>query len=299
VGLRTEAEGTGKGFWCRAINHLYGIHAMQVQNSEHVIGKHNPHLEKLLRLTADEALFAQSPLHRNALYNLITEQDITIEPKFVNAYKADNYLNIDIISNAEHFLPVSGFARRFFVPKVSDEHANDHKYFEAISRQLHDGGYEALLYHLLYEVDVRDFNVRAVPKTAQLAEQVAFSRKGIDLLVETACHMAVVPCQNKLNPGFSTTSGYESRSGFDYFIDHHADRDLQRLGALRAKRALANHWGCVTGPAARTQQQGSRLTGISWPSLAELRAKFEAKYGPQQWMTKAEQWSAEVEQATM
>ena len=58
VGLQTVEEGTGKGVWCGSINYLYGNHAMEVQNPEHVIGKHNPHLEKLLRLTADEALFA-------------------------------------------------------------------------------------------------------------------------------------------------------------------------------------------------------------------------------------------------
>ena len=46
---------------------------MQVQKPEHVIGKHNKHLENLLRLTADEALFARDPRHRNALYDLITE----------------------------------------------------------------------------------------------------------------------------------------------------------------------------------------------------------------------------------
>ena len=119
VGLQTEVEGTGKGFWCRNINRLYGNHAMEVQNPEHVIGKHNTHLESLLRLTADEALFAPDPNHRNALYNLITEPHITIEPKFVDAYAAKNYLNLDVISNAAHFLPVSGSARRFFVPTVS------------------------------------------------------------------------------------------------------------------------------------------------------------------------------------
>ena len=49
VALRTEAEGSGKGFWCRTLNHLYGGHALQVLNSEHVTGKHNAHLETLLR----------------------------------------------------------------------------------------------------------------------------------------------------------------------------------------------------------------------------------------------------------
>ena len=200
VALRTEAEGTGKGFWCRTINHLYGGHALQVLNSEHVTGKHNAHLETLLRLTADEALFALNPHHRNALYSLITEPDLTIEPKFIGAYSAPNHLNIDIISNQEHYVPVSGTARRFFVPSVSEDRAGDHQYFQAITAQLNDGGFEALLYHLLHEIDVTDFNVRAVPKTAALAEQAAYSRKGVDLLVEKACNEGQVPCSHSAWP---------------------------------------------------------------------------------------------------
>jgi hypothetical protein len=183
VGLQTKKEGTGKGLWSRAFNRLLGTHAMEIQKPEHVVGKHNRHLETMLRITADEALFALSPLHRNALYNSITEPRITIEPKFIDAYPADNHLNIDIISNSDHFRPVSGSARRFFVPTVSQDKESNHEYFAAILKQLSDGGYEALLYHLLYEVDIRGFNVRAVPKTAALAEQAAYSRKGVDLLV--------------------------------------------------------------------------------------------------------------------
>jgi hypothetical protein len=288
VGLQTETEGTGKGFWCRGLNHLYGNHAMEVQNSTHVIGKHNTHLETLLKLTADEALFAPDPHHRNALYNIITEDTITIEPKFVDAYSARNYNNIDVISNASHFVPVSGSARRFFIPTVSSDRANDHAYFGKIRAELHDGGYEALLYHLLHEIDLRDFNVRAVPKTAALAEQAAYSRKGVDLLVEIACHDAVVPCQNGSRAGVSLCPDVERsyqpvRHGFDWYIDHHPDHDLSRLGSLKVKRRLAKEWNCLTGSAAREYVDGVQKHVVRWPALAELRAKFEAKYGKQQW----------------
>jgi len=98
------------------MRHLLGNHAMQVLNPAHVIGKHNPHLETLLRLTADEALFVGNPEHRNALFGLITEKDLTIEPKFCGIYTADNYLNITLTTNLEHFAPISGTARRFFIP---------------------------------------------------------------------------------------------------------------------------------------------------------------------------------------
>ena len=288
LALQTAAEGTGKGFYCRTLNHLYGQHAMQVRNPEHVTGKHNPHLESLLRLTADEALFAGDPRHRNALYNLITEPHITVEPKFVNAYNTNNFLNIDTISNADHFIPVSGTARRFFAPRVSAERASDHAYFGKIDDQLiNEGGYAALLSHFLYEIDVRDFNVRAVPKTAALAEQAAYSRKGIDLLVEQACSEAIVPCPQPGHPQVSDCSGDR---GFDWFIEHHNDKELAYMGPLMVKRRLVNEWGCITGKAARKQTAGVRQNGIVWPPLQELRARFEEKHGTQEWLRTAYDW---------
>jgi hypothetical protein len=284
VALHTEEEGTGKGFWCRGLNHLYGIHAMEVQKPEHVTGKHNKHLEVLLRLTADEALFARDPRHRNALYSLITEPTNTIEPKFVDVYSAPNYANVDIISNAKHFIPVGGTARRFFVPSMSPDRANDHDYFRKIQDELDDGGYEALLYHLLFEIDISDFNVRDVPKTHALAEQAAYSRNGVELLVETACNEARVPSQHTRWPGFSDCSGYGERHGFDYLVDHHVDHELSRLGALAVKRRLKMEWGCQTGKATRRQFGRHQTHGILWPPLLELRARFEAKFGKQRWL---------------
>jgi hypothetical protein len=173
---------------------------------------------------------------------------------------------------------------------VSKEKANDHDYFRAILKQLHDGGYEALLYHLLREVDIRDFNVRDVPRTAALREQAAFSRRGVDLLVEQACNEARVPCQHDDVPGFSITTGYEDQEGFDYFIDRHGDREISNMRSLKVKRQLVKHWGCLTGEAARTQRAGIRDRGVMWPPLSDLRAKFTAKYGPQTWMTAATEW---------
>lgn len=297
VALQTEEEGSGKGYWCRMLNRLYGNHAMHVQNPEHVIGKFNPHLETLLRLTADEALFVGDPRHRNALYYLITEPTITIEHKFAGKYEADNYLNLDIISNARHFIPVSGTARRFFAPIVSPERASDHAYFAKIDDQLRNGGHEALLYHLLHEVDIRDFNVRAVPKTAALAEQAAYSRKGVDLLVEIACNSARVPCSYyRSHPDFSPVGGYDDRRGFDYFIDHNVDRHLSGMGALMVKRRLKADWSCVTGHEARRTVGKFQHSGLVWPPLMELRAKFEKKFGKQEWREDETQWKADPEE---
>ena len=289
LALQTKEEGSGKGFWCKHLNRLYGVHAMEVTNSQHVVGKHNAHLETLLRLTADEALFALNHEHRNSLFTLITEPRITVEPKFVGAYSAENYVNVDILSNADHFIPVSGTARRFFVPTVSTDRVGDLEYFAGIDAELNAGGYEALLWHLLHEIDIRDFNVRAVPKTAALREQAAYSRRGSICWSSTRAiqDRSRVRAGTRISP---TAAHTEKREGFDYFIDHHSDPELKRLGSLAVKRRLANEWGCRTGKEARKQIGNARYYGVVWPPLAELRAKFVEKFGPQDWLVDMTEW---------
>ena len=44
-------------------------------------------------------------------------------------------------------------------------------YFAGLQAELDNGGYEALLYHLLHEVDLDGFNVREVPQTEALRQQ--------------------------------------------------------------------------------------------------------------------------------
>jgi len=291
VALRTDAEGAGKGIWCNTLGHLYGSHYMQINKPEHVIGKFNPHLEILLKLCADEAIFAGDPRHRNTLFNLITEPTLTIEPKNINVYSAPNFLNSDILSNAKRFVPPS--KRRLFVPTVSENRVDDLEYFNAIKKQqLNDGGAEALLYHLLYEVDLRHFDVRKVPKTAGLLEQIELSRKGLDGLVEKICNEAAVPCPHPEWPGFSVSTGYEERAGFDFFIANHHDRELRDLGPLKVKRELRKNWECQSGDDAQRRDGDKLIRGIKWPRLQELRELFVSRHGPQDWLhSEITEWS--------
>ena len=117
--LRGDEEGTGKGFFARHYGMLFAEHFMQLNNPEHVIGKFNPHLQNLLLLNADEALFVGDPRHRNALWGLTTEPTITIEPKHFPAYKARNFLNHIITTNAKHAVEVTRTARRIFALDVA------------------------------------------------------------------------------------------------------------------------------------------------------------------------------------
>ena len=54
---------------------------------------------------------------------------------------------------------------------MGDAHKQDHVYFAAIDAEMAAGGREALLYHLLFEVDCSKVNLRQIPHTAALLEQ--------------------------------------------------------------------------------------------------------------------------------
>jgi hypothetical protein len=303
LGLRTEQEGCGKGFYEHTMGHLLGNHAMQVSNPKHIVGAFNPHLESLLRLTADEALFVGSHEHRNALFGLITEAKLTIEPKGLGVYQADSFLNLSITSNAAHFLPVSGTARRFMIPTVSTAHMQDFAYFNAIKDQLDHGGYEALLYHLLNEVDLTSFNVRLVPNTAGLREQRDQSLPPLEAwwceLLETgtitggdpaAPHRAVCNSyqrQIEIDGGYSSNIRHVAQHGLydqarlveprlrNHFNDHKLGGFLREMGCDNTKKVL-------------------RRQGWSFPPLLECRAKWEVRYPGWKWRdTEIAEWQAE------
>ena len=69
--------------------------------------------------------------------------------------------------------------RRFFVLNVSDKRRKDLPYFGAITDQLNQGGYEAMLHDLL-ELDLQRFNIRRVPETEALREQKIRSMDPMD-----------------------------------------------------------------------------------------------------------------------
>ena len=280
--LRSKAEGTGKGFFEKHVHSkLLGEAYMQVTNPDHVIGKHNEHLETNLVLCADEALFAGDPRHRNALYSLITEPMIAVEPKFIGTYSAPNFVNVDLLSNMDHVVFVGPTARRLFIPTVAEDRVGDLEYFGKIEAQLQDYGYEALLYHLQHEIDLRDFDVRKVPKTEGLAEQARYSRKGVDALVESVCNDARVPCEIGGAAGCSRTGDQTEQGTLDYLLANSKDRELQK--PLTVKRRLCSDWGCKSGDAARIWNGSRHVACLQWPALADLRELFVKHHGPQIW----------------
>jgi hypothetical protein len=304
LGLRTEAEGCGKGFYENSMGHLLGHHAMVITNPKHIVGAFNPHLETLLRMTADEALFAGSHDHRNALFSLITEPKLTIEPKGCGVYQADNFLNISVLSNAKHFLPISGTARRFFIPTVSPDRKGDHAYFAAIQEQLDSGGYEALLFHFLHEVDLTDFNVRLVPQTEGLLEQRGQSLLPLDAWWCELLELGTLEGSDPDAPNCAVSNGYEYDAEYEIGFGNTQIRRIRKTGlydqARNIEPRLRYHHSDhrlgihLSEMGASNERKVLRRRGWTFPPLSVCRAEWEKRFPKWQWRDNTiTEWRAE------
>lgn len=170
-------EGTGKTAFYEYLAALFHReHVQHITKRDHLVGRFNAHLSAKVLALADEATFAGDKQILGELKAIITEPERTVERKGIDATTEENCLHLIMASNNEWFLHAAQDARRYFVLNVSDAHAQDTVYFDAITAQQRAGGREAMLYDLQHR-DLSRFNPRHVPRTDALREQIDRSRE--------------------------------------------------------------------------------------------------------------------------
>jgi hypothetical protein len=164
--------GTGKTKIGEYLQSVFGAaHFIKVADPRYVTGRFNSHLASCLILHADEGFWAGDRAAEGKLKDLITGADHWLEYKGKEAFRVDNYVRLLVTGNPDWVVPAALGERRFAVTEIGTGHQEDHDYFAAIDDEMRNGGSEALLYHLLYEVDCKAVNLRKIPETAALFEQ--------------------------------------------------------------------------------------------------------------------------------
>jgi hypothetical protein len=163
-------KGSGKSTLGRLMVKIYGRHGMHVTNGKHLVGNFNAHLQGKVFLFADEAFFAGNRHDEDVLKGLVTEQNVTIEKKGVDAATGRNRLQILMSSNHEWVVPASSDERRYFILDVNEERIGDKPYWEQLNKCIADGGASAFL-HYLQGLDLTRFDVRSAPNTIGLDMQ--------------------------------------------------------------------------------------------------------------------------------
>jgi hypothetical protein len=287
-------QGVGKTKVGEVIGHLLGVHYRLVADPRYITGRFNSHMISLLLLMADEGFWAGDKSAEGKLKDLITGDRHPIEFKGKDAFWVRNFVRLLVCGNHDWQVPAAFDERRFAVLDVGNAHQRDYDYFAAIDHEMKNGGYEALLYHFLNEVDCSAVNLRDIPKTAALMEQKIESATSeqawlIDLL------------RNGQLPGDDAGEGVSpSDMLFDHYIEHAKKRGYSRRsietklgmflremipGLISAKEI---YWsGHNTGLVVK-----KRGLVYRFPPLAECRAAFCKQVGMEIiWPEEAEEWN--------
>jgi len=222
-------EGTGKTKIGEVIGWLLGDHYVAISDPRYITGRFNSHLAACLLLHADEAFWAGDHAAEGRLKDLITGTHHLIEFKGREPVRVNNFIRLFVTGNPEWVAPVSMDGRRFAVFEIGENHKEDTAYFAAIDDEMDHGGREALLYHLL-NYDLRQVDLRHIPKTAALLDQ-----KMASMLPHQGWLLDV------LNSGrLPRGCGVPGECPAAYFFDHYVDH-ANKAGARR--RAIETQIG--------------------------------------------------------
>jgi hypothetical protein len=171
-------------------------------------------------------------------------------------------------------VPASPDGRRFAVFNLSDRYTNINStqeerdaYFEALYKEVENGGLEAMLYDLL-KMPLRKWHPRQIPNSKALAEQKQLSMSSLEAWLESVTEAGVLPSSYG-------ASSVPKEAATTNDLMHTAKEFDQRLASTLSAKKLAlflrNH-GCISW-------RSKDLRGWTFPPLAALRARWTRLYG--------------------
>jgi hypothetical protein len=269
-------QGTGKGVFAREFGSLFGQqHFLQISNVKHLTGTFNSHLRDTLLLFADEVFCSGRKSDEAEMKRLITEPTLAIEAKYRDLAVARNMLHVIIASNESWVVPAGPHERRFCVLDVGEAHIQDGPYFSAISKQMRDGGRQAMLYDLL-NYDLSKFDIRKAPATRALQDQKEMSMKPAERWwYEKLWDGQLMPADN----------GWTREVRRDYLCSNFMtsmDEAGVRAGGMSAVTSLGMLLDRMLHGAVHDSRRlvgGARVRFWHFPPLAEARAMFDKAMG--------------------
>ena len=265
VVLKSSREGSGKSTLSEAMVKIFGRHGMIAQDSEHLLAKHNDHLEFTCFIAAEEAMYAGSPEKADKIKTLLTANNITVEPKFRSVRAVKNRIHLMLTTNHDWAVPAGNGARRWFVTDVSDEVVGNQQWFDGIYSDLDNGGYGQFL-NLLLRLKLGSWHPRAVPKTQELYEQQLMSA---DSVHQWLLHRAEIDdCKmeefnNNTDPNIPTSNLYNNY--IDYLLGkNQRPKNIGEFGKLLTQ---------IFGPSRKASHGNTRKSGYELPHGDALREK--------------------------
>lgn len=154
--LLTGAQGVGKSFFGRLLQHLLGYHNVGIAETAHLKSDFNSVLVNKEVVIFEELMAGQQLETSNYLKPFITEEKVMCNEKFMPRFEARTPLAFLAFSNFDKPIIVPEDDRRWHVAKTNVTKKGD-EYYDALFEAIEIEG-PAFLHYLLYEHDLKTFN---------------------------------------------------------------------------------------------------------------------------------------------
>jgi hypothetical protein len=273
------AKGTGKGTLVRVLQRIFGAHAFQVTSREEVIGKFNGHLQDCILFVADEAYWGGDKRCVGRLQGMLTEPTLPIERKGFDLFLVPNYLHVLMLAEPGWVIPAGRYERRYAAFTVSDRSRGDRQYFNALHRQIANGGAEAMMWDL-QRMNLDGWHPREIPesllKGSALQEQQSYTLPPIE-----QWYLSLL--QDGRVPG-ALISKKTSRPSTAYTKSLREDA-MDRFPRLKwelSDNNIADFLSDKNWPKAQ-KYRDNKNNGWTFEPLKESREAWDRRYGPQKW----------------
>jgi hypothetical protein len=188
--LFRSGQGTGKNiFWKFFGEYVIGKRYYKYFNRiEQVTGNFNALMENALLNFLDEVQnYGGAFKNNDYLKSLITETDIIIEKKNVDACSSLNYARSVMASNNEWPAKVTPDDRRYFCCEPSTSKKGDADYFNNIVNVLHNDIAGKVIFEFLQKYDLSTWNPKKIPLTKFRKELMERSEPNIEKFLRFLC----------------------------------------------------------------------------------------------------------------
>jgi hypothetical protein len=270
-------KGTGKNANIERVAALFGAHSMVTHERRYIVSQFNGHMESMLLLVLDEAVWAGDKEGEGKLKGLTTGAHHAIERKGKEIYKVKNLLRLVIIGNEEWLVPASHDERRWAVFNVGNGRRKDKPFFHRMRVEMEDGGYGLLLRYLL-DFDLSTVDVNEAPVTVALLEQKTQSLEPVDAWWLASLQEGTLIGGSNFGAG-EWPEFVHSSDVQQALKRYHMDRNIRSRvpSGTDVQKALAK---CAPGVKfGRRRTAGAQPYGYTLPPLEKARAEWSQHIG--------------------
>lgn len=273
--------GVGKTSVGEHLGALMSRHYATVSTPRQLTGQFNSHMAHALLVQLEESFWSGDKIAENALKHLITGPSYNLEKKGHDVIQLRSFHRYFITSNEKWTVPARHDERRYAIFHVGTARQKDGDYFEAMKREMLDGGYRDLL-RRLRRFDLSSVDVRTIPQTKALAAEKITGLKGVAAWWHEVLKEGELATEQQGTRLFTEPKEWRSESicvRSDDLRDEYKTwlSGRRHHGDLPTADAFGRdlHDMCDSITKERRREGGKRPYFYELPKLAKCRAEFE------------------------